>query len=472
MITKKRQLILTLALLLLTIVGGCDAMSGNNSQGIQASGVVEVVEVIVAAELSGTVTEINVNESDQVHVGDPLFVLENDILQAQYNQALAECGVADANMVTARAALESAQAVVDSSKINLELVLLQYELAIKSARIQDMPTRMESWDKDVPAEFDFPVWYFNKNEEINAAESEINQALIDYDFEMSNLAGILENASYADIMAAEERLAQALTAFIVAQELRDRTIAQNGREAITDYIDSLFNATEAELESAQAEYDNLLSNVGAEDVLEARARVAVSAERYQIALFELYRLQTGDDALEIQVARLAVAQAEAMVTQAEAGYAQAESGVKQAEKMIDQAQASLDLLEIQIKKLTVKSPSDGVVLIKTIEVGELVQPGITVMTIGQLDTLTITVYVPEDKYGIIGLGDSVEVQVDSFGDKVFSASVTRIADQAEYTPRNVQTAEDRRTTVFAIELSVDDPDGVLKPGMPADVTFP
>ncbi|NIV10441.1 MAG: HlyD family efflux transporter periplasmic adaptor subunit, partial [Aliifodinibius sp.] len=91
--------------------------------------------------------------------------------------------------------------------------------------------------------------------------------------------------------------------------------------------------------------------------------------------------------------------------------------------------------------------------------------------IGQLDDLTITVYVPEDIYGKINLGDRAEVRVDSYEDRVFSAEVVRIADQAEYTPRNVQTEEDRKTTVFALELSVIDAEGMLKPGMPADVTF-
>jgi multidrug resistance efflux pump len=95
----------------------------------------------------------------------------------------------------------------------------------------------------------------------------------------------------------------------------------------------------------------------------------------------------------------------------------------------------------------------------------------TAMVVGQLDTLTITVYIPEDRYGQINLGDHTQVTVDSFPNETFEGIVTRIADEAEYTPRNVQTEEERRNTVFAIELSVDDPNGKLKPGMPADVVF-
>jgi multidrug efflux pump subunit AcrA (membrane-fusion protein) len=85
--------------------------------------------------------------------------------------------------------------------------------------------------------------------------------------------------------------------------------------------------------------------------------------------------------------------------------------------------------------------------------------------------MTVTVYVSETQYGKINLGDSAKLSVDSFPQRIFNATVTRIANQAEYTPRNVQTQEERQITVYAIELSVDDPDGRLKPGMPSDVVF-
>jgi len=88
-----------------------------------------------------------------------------------------------------------------------------------------------------------------------------------------------------------------------------------------------------------------------------------------------------------------------------------------------------------------------------------------------LDQLTITVYLPEDRYGEIHLGDGARVTVDSFPEIEFEAQVARIASQAEFTPRNVQTQEGRRTTVFAVELTLSDPLGRLKPGMPADVIF-
>jgi HlyD family secretion protein len=88
-----------------------------------------------------------------------------------------------------------------------------------------------------------------------------------------------------------------------------------------------------------------------------------------------------------------------------------------------------------------------------------------------LDQLNVTVYIPEDTYGQINVGHKAFVSADSFPDESFEAQVIRIADQAEYTPRNVQTQEERRTTVFAIKLAVEDTQGKLKPGMPVDVVI-
>jgi len=108
---------------------------------------------------------------------------------------------------------------------------------------------------------------------------------------------------------------------------------------------------------------------------------------------------------------------------------------------------------------------------RNLEAGETVSPGSTLMTIGQLNEVELVVYIPEDHYGEINLGEKAEVRVDSFTGETFNGTVVHISDQAEFTPRNVQTVEGRRATVYAVKLLVPNPDFKLKPGMPADVTF-
>ncbi len=119
----------------------------------------------------------------------------------------------------------------------------------------------------------------------------------------------------------------------------------------------------------------------------------------------------------------------------------------------------------------IRSPLNGVVLYRAVEPGEVASPGTPLMTIADLNKLKLTVYVPEDRYGLINLGQVYPVSVDSFPGQTFAGTVSYISDQAEFTPRNVQTTENRKTTVFAIRLDLPPSDGKLKPGMPADVQF-
>jgi HlyD family secretion protein len=119
----------------------------------------------------------------------------------------------------------------------------------------------------------------------------------------------------------------------------------------------------------------------------------------------------------------------------------------------------------------VHTPIDGVVLDRAVEPGEIVSPGTTLVTISNLDDLTLTVFVPEDHYGQIVLGQNCQVSVDSFPGRTFNGTVSHIAETAEFTPRNVQTTDSRKNTVFAIKLDMAPANGLLKPGMPADVNF-
>ncbi|HAV77474.1 MAG TPA: hypothetical protein DCX53_08975 [Anaerolineae bacterium] len=131
----------------------------------------------------------------------------------------------------------------------------------------------------------------------------------------------------------------------------------------------------------------------------------------------------------------------------------------------------MNTIVIQLDRIVVVAPMDGVILTRNVEPGEFVQPGAVAFTMANLDELSITVYVPEDQYGNITLGQQAGVTVDSFSNETFDAIVTHIADQAEFTPRNVQTVEGRSSTVYAIKLKVTDNNGKLKIGMPADVVF-
>ena len=119
----------------------------------------------------------------------------------------------------------------------------------------------------------------------------------------------------------------------------------------------------------------------------------------------------------------------------------------------------------------VRSPLGGLVLYRHVEPGEIASAGAPLVTVIDPEHLQLTVYVPEDRYGRIQMGQVLPVTVDSFPGESFQGTVTHIADKAEFTPRNVQTTDNRKTTVFAVRLDLQPSGGKLKPGMPADVHF-
>jgi len=119
----------------------------------------------------------------------------------------------------------------------------------------------------------------------------------------------------------------------------------------------------------------------------------------------------------------------------------------------------------------ITSPIDGVVLTNLVQVDEYAPAGSTVMVIASLNDLDLKIYVPENLYGQIALGQTFPVSVDSFPGQTFNGTVNYISDQAQFTPRNVQTIDSRKTTVYAVQLALDPTGGMLKPGMPADVHF-
>jgi len=226
------------------------------------------------------------------------------------------------------------------------------------------------------------------------------------------------------------------------------------------------------LDEVQADLDSAIQRMENETAL---ARAKALREK---ALRDLEDVKDGPDPDEvgklqaqIEAINAVPEQTEASVEQARVGVSQAQAKLVQVQAAVSQAQAELDGLDIQLAKLTLYAPEAGVVLSRDVEVGEVIQLGAPVMTLGQLGDLKVTVYIPEDLYGQIQLGQPASVSADSFPGQRFTAKVTKIADRAEFTPRNVQTAEGRRTTVYAVELSVDNPGGRLKPGMPVDVVF-
>jgi HlyD family secretion protein len=480
---RARPAVLIGIVLVLLIGGyyGVRALANNSNGQLKASGTIETVDVNISSEVSGKVKEVLVDEGQTVKAGAPLLVLDDTLLKAQQAAAQAGLNAAKSAALTAQAAYASAQS--------------QYDIAMTTARSQAKPTRLADWAGRTPDYFDQPKWYFTQAEQTTAAEAEVQAAQANLTAVQAKLDSVVNDLNNASFVAAETRLSNARLSYLVARQVQQEGqsvgqgtapseldlktlniaippapapvsgyqirihISQNMPNQVFLYDASqvAYNAAVTELSDAQTAYNKLLTSASAEKVLRARATLAVAKERYEVAQDRLSALQTGDVSPQ--------------VTAAAAVLDQAKNAAQQGQDAVEQAQANLDLLNAQLGKQTVYAPIDGMILTRSIEPGEIIQPGSAALTMGNISQLTITVYVPEDRYGQISLGEKATVKVDSFPGSTFTAAVTHISDQAEFTPRNVQTVEGRSSTVYAVKLKVDDPQGKLKPGMPADVTF-
>jgi HlyD family secretion protein len=143
-----------------------------------------------------------------------------------------------------------------------------------------------------------------------------------------------------------------------------------------------------------------------------------------------------------------------------------------ARAQVDQSGAALRAAEARLKDTVLEAPLTGVVLARNVERGETVAAGIAVYSLGDLEHPWVKIYVNETKLGMIRLGQTAQVFTDTYPGKVYEGRITYIASEAEFTPKNVQTQEERVKLVFAVKVSVQNVGEELKPGMPADVNIP
>lgn len=436
---------LTLVVISLSgLVAGCAALGGNGADApLKASGTISTETIQVAPEIAGKIAKIEVDKGATVQAGDELFLLDDQLLQAQYSQAQAAVQVAQSGLDAARGRLASAQ--------------VAYDQAVLAARQQDRSQHSTSWQATQPDRITLPVWYFSKSEQMIALEAQVTAAQQALDVETGNLDRVLKDASNSDFVGAEKRLVEAQEAFTIARTTLDEAQAARDNTQLVDAAQKNLDSAQSDLDSAQSSYDQMLTSDAASRVMEARARYAVAQERLSNTQDALDMLRTGDQSLVVQAAKTAVDSANTGVAQAQASLAQAEAAVQMA--------------KVQLDKTIVTAPTSGIVLSRPLNPGEVASPGATVVEIGSLDEVTLAVYIPENQYGNIRLGQKATVTVDSFPGKTYDGTVTFVSDQAEFTPRNVQTVESRSTTVYKIEITLPNPSHDLKPGMPADAAF-
>ena len=275
----------------------------------------------------------------------------------------------------------------------------------------------------------------------------------------------------------------------VGGQIEERAVDEGDRVkpgdklAVIDHanLDIELRQAEAGVDLARAQLVLLRKGARSEDIEQAEAALRQAEANLQVAGDDARRMRelakTGsvtpkqrDDA----EARLTVAQAQ------QAAAAEALRKVRRlsrpeeiqaGEARLAQSVAAVDLLKKTISDCTVIAPAGGIVTRKAVEKGELVSPGSTIVTISELDSVYVMIYVTAKELGRVRLGDTVDVRIDSFPGRAFPGKVTYISPEAEFTPKNIQTKEDRVKLVFGVKVEIENREGLLKPGLPADATI-
>jgi multidrug resistance efflux pump len=375
-----------------------------------ASGSIEADEVSIVSELGGRIVAILAAEGDRVEAGQVLVELDDSLLRAQLSQAEALVLAGEANLANVRSGTHPAEIMAARAAVDQAIA----ERSATETRWADATEILEN-----PPQID---------QQIGEARAAVDLALVEVERAKASIA-----ASVAE---------------------RDRYRARGSMEekwlyAIHNYQ---VEAAEASLAAAQADH------AGREDTLAA----LIAVRENPLAIASQVRLAEA----QYEIADAGVAVAVAKLKELEAGPTTEEIAVAQAQ--VDQAFAAVQSLETQLELMTLRAPFSGTVTNRAVHRGEAAVPGATLMTIANLAEVKLTVYIPEDELDKVHLGQQVAVQVDSFPDRSFAGTVAFISQQAEFTPKNVQTQKDRVNMVFAMRVRLDNPEGLLKPGMPAD----
>jgi len=438
---------------------------------LEASGIIQAEEVLVASEWGGHIAAIPVNEGDKVAAGEVLVQLDTALLDAQIEAARAAIALAEAGLAQAKAGARPGQIAA------AEAQLAQAEAARLAAMqaVSDTLALVEN-----PQEVRLQIAVAQAQAE--AAKHQVAQAVAVKDA-VEVAKDKFENVR--DIAGSR----RVLIASGPRVDLPD-LLPPEVRDGLESLVDGVYTFGNLELHLHGGTYE-LYRWVNAHIPLELhlapnqwwQAWVGVNAavarqEGIEASLAHLYAQKAHPQNLKARAdeALSALAQAEAQIAAAQAQVDGLKAGATEEQiaalaARVAQAQAALDSLLTQRATMAVTSPMDGTVVSVAAHPGEVAAPGAALLTVADLDKVRLAVYVLETRVGQVRLGGHVQVRVGSFSDRVFDGQVTRVADRAEFTPRNVATREERVNLVFAVEIQIRNDDGSLKPGMPADVVF-
>lgn len=404
-------------IILIALIGGAywwynqPRVDASPSTALVGSGAIEADIVAITTEIGGRIIAVRADEGDEVAAGQVLVEIEQSALLAQQAQLEAAVETAQAGLTAASASprpedIAAAEARLAQAKVLRDGADITWQTA---QLLMNNPHELQA--------------------QIDQAQARVTKA-------QTNLEQAQINLKRMEIQAEAASRNQSSHAALVQNE-----VAQN------------------QLKAAQ---------VGLQI-----AEVGLAGAKQQVGLLQHLRAKPLQLISQVNAAKAAYQQAEAAVWVAEANLAAVKANptaedIAVAQAQVAEAEAALDQVKVQLDKLTLTAPRAGLISHRLVQPGELAAPGAVLLELSDIDTVDLTVYIPETLIGQVKIGQPAQVYVDAYPGEVFEGTVSFINHEAEFTPRNVQTKEERVNLVFGVKITLGNPDHRLKPGMPAD----
>lgn len=298
---------------------------------------------------------------------------------------------------------------------------------------------------------------------LTSAEAALQQAQTAVAFQRESIDGDVA-LKKADVEQAQSRLQELLNGS------RPQEIQQ--AKAALDDAHAWNEQAKRDWERAQTLYKN--EDISTQQYDQFRARAQSTSMLLKQAEDRLSLVQEGPRKEQIEQARAQLERAKAALRLSEANRLelkrrQEEVGARRAE--IDRQKAQIAVVDAQLDDTVSVAPVDGVVLVKNVEIGEVVAAGTTLVSIGELDRPWVRGYINEKDLGRVKLGMKVKVTTDSYPGKVYAGRITFISSEAEFTPKQIQTQEERVKLVYRLKIECDNPQRELKVNMPVDAVI-
>ncbi len=427
-------------LLLAMLLGACaGAASGQETQAQRFTGFLENQEVVLAPEIGGKIVELAVREGDAVQQGQVIARLDDEAIRLQLAQADADVAEAEARLAQLKAAVRPEDVALAEARLQQA----QAGLAAAESALQDA-IRL----RDNPQELDVKI-----------AQAQ------------ATLAEARAHAKAAEHQARAADLEARMWGEAVRDLSQGKTVTLPNGQTIT------VNAPPQQRHKA-----NLQWNIASQEAWKAwqqAAEAKAAASQALVSLTTLQEQRKNRQEAEAQVveatnardnARAAVEQAQAALDAVKAGPG--EEQIAAAEAAVQQARASRDAQAARLEKTAITAPDDGIVTARYFSQGEVIGPGQRLVSISKPDRITITIYAPAAMIDTLHVDDVYPLEVETAPGRQYQARITAIADEPEFTMRQSQNVAERAAVVYAVTLTIDNPDDLLRPGLPADVIIP